>query len=459
LEIDSTMSSATPRSPGDVLAGRFKILRMLGEGGMGAVYEVEHLLTKHQRALKLLHPELTLSPSIVARFLREASAAGRIGNPHVVETFDAGRLDSGDPYIVMEFLKGRTLAELITETGPLELERTCQVMMQACDGIGAAHQAGIIHRDVKPENMFLLAGDAVFVKILDFGISKFDPELTGAPGITQDGATMGTPFYMSPEQVLGTPLDAQADVYALGVVLYECLTAQKPYLAETLPHLAVMICEGQFAPPSTRRSELPAGWDEIVARAMAKDKAARYASVAELKQAIEQQRGARLSDEAAARARAKLLAGPVSGTTQVLLAPAVAVTADAFARTQPAAASAARRHRGVWLAGITALALLSGWLLQRLGSNTVSDTEPVSQAAASATPGLASARAVPVTPQPASTAAATPSLDVSAKRPVPSESVPANKGALSRAPAPATSRKAAPGSVSRQLGLSEDNPF
>ena len=150
-------------APGQVLAGKLRIVRLLGAGGMGAVFEVEHELTRHRRALKLLHPQMAGIPSVVERFLREASAAGRIGNRHIVETFDAGRLDTGEPYIVMELLTGRTLADVLEQRGPLSIDAACEIVIQACDAVSAAHAAGIVHRDLKPENLFLCGPDASFV--------------------------------------------------------------------------------------------------------------------------------------------------------------------------------------------------------------------------------------------------------------------------------------------------------
>lgn len=273
------MSEAADGFPaGAVLAGKLRVVRRIGSGGMGEVYEVEHTLTHHRRALKLLHGEMGIDPAVVERFLREASAAGRIGNPHIVETFDAGYLESGEPYIVMELLSGKTLAALLQERGALSLDRACAILEQVADGVAAAHAAGIVHRDLKPENIFLTGSEHTFVKLLDFGISKFDPGTTGVPDLTLEGAPIGTPYYMAPEQVRGDrSVDARADVYALGVVFYECLTGRKPFVAETLPHLAVLIHEGKYDPPTAVRQGLPAAVDGIVARAMASDPAERYA--------------------------------------------------------------------------------------------------------------------------------------------------------------------------------------
>lgn len=262
---------------------------MIGSGGMGAVYEVEHELTKHRRALKLLHAGMASMPGVVARFLREASAAGRIGSRHIVETFDAGQLDTGEPYIVMEMLKGRPLDALIEKMGKLDYAQAVEILKQACDGVQAAHDAGIVHRDLKPENLFLVESNRIFVKILDFGISKFDPSRTEGMNLTQEGTALGTPFYMSPEQVRGEAnLDPRTDVYALGVVLYECLTGKKPFEAETLPHLAVKIHEGKYAMLKTIRPDAPVGLESVIARAMSVDREHRYPTARALRQSLEE---------------------------------------------------------------------------------------------------------------------------------------------------------------------------
>ncbi|HEY4107032.1 MAG TPA: protein kinase [Polyangiaceae bacterium] len=282
--------SESALAPGTVLAGKFRVLSLLGEGGMGAVYQIEHEITKHRRALKLLHNSMAQLPSVVERFLREASAAGRVGNPHIVETFDAGRLDTGEPYLVMEMLRGEPLSSRIAR-GPLPAADVIDLVGQACGGVQAAHDAGIVHRDLKPDNLFITeAPDGrPFIKILDFGISKFDSAKTGGFQLTQEGAALGTPYYMPPEQIRGeVSLDARADVYALGVILYECLAGIRPFEAETLPHLAILIHTGDAKPLSQVRADLPAGLAEVVHAAMTADRTKRIQTASELRAALEQ---------------------------------------------------------------------------------------------------------------------------------------------------------------------------
>ena len=275
-------------APGTVVAGKLRVVRLLGTGGMGAVYEVEHELTKHRRALKVLHRRVLQAPTVVERFLREASAAARIGNAHIAETFDAGSLATGEPYLLMEMLSGETLDERLNRLGAIDPGELSALIGQACEGVEAAHQAGIVHRDLKPENLFITTRDGVpFVKVLDFGISKFDAERTGALEVTAEGAIMGTPYYMPPEQVRGTAtVDARADVYALGVILYECASGVRPYDAPSLEQLAVLIHIGNAMPLHERAPGLPSAFCDVVHHAMAVERDDRFPTARALADAL-----------------------------------------------------------------------------------------------------------------------------------------------------------------------------
>lgn len=273
---------------GRTLGKKFMVRRLIGEGGMGAVYEVEHVVTKRRGALKLLHKSFASSGDIAERFLLEASAAGRIGNPHIVETFDAGELPDGEPYIFMELLSGRPLRELLLEQGRIPFGEARELVIQVANGLAAAHQAGIVHRDIKPDNLFLCAGSTPFVKILDFGISKFT-EQHNVKRLTEQGATLGTPHYMSPEQVVSKrDIDGRVDVYALGVVLYECLSGRVPFDAESLPALSIKIFEGEYTPVSELVPNAPHGLDSLLKRALAREPSRRFGSVLALRDALEE---------------------------------------------------------------------------------------------------------------------------------------------------------------------------
>lgn len=320
-------------APGQLLDQRFLVRGLLGSGGMGAVYEVEHAVTKAAGALKVLHPRYARSPDVVARFALEASAATRIGDPHIVQAFDAGKLEDGAPYIFMELLRGRSLASLIDQHGRLPFDEARELVLQAASGLAAAHAAGIVHRDVKPENLFLLSGQSPFVKILDFGVSRFvSPD--AASRLTSEGTPLGTPYYMSPEQVVGErDVDQRADVYALGVVLYECLCGELPFRAETLPALAARIVEGRYTPLAQLMDGLPDGIDAVVQKALCVDLPARYRDMGEF---------------------AAALANIGSG---VAFAPTIASEPVEGPRASPSPSADAKRSRARWL---LPLALVSG---------------------------------------------------------------------------------------------------
>jgi eukaryotic-like serine/threonine-protein kinase len=271
--------------PGTLLLEKFKVLRLLGEGGLGAVYEVEHVFTKHRRAMKVLHARHRSNTDVVERFLREASAAGRIGNSHIVETFDAGLFADGSPYLIMEFLRGESLADYLRYQGRLSIAEMVNIIEQCCQGLAAAHSAHIIHRDLKPDNLFIeKRGDTQFVKILDFGVSKFSSQIADIKTMTQDGNAIGTPVYMAPEQMRGTKdLDARADIYSMGLVAYECLAGGVPFDAQSFAELASQVLGGKGTPLESYRPDLPAALLSVIKNATAIDANQRPASMNEFR--------------------------------------------------------------------------------------------------------------------------------------------------------------------------------
>jgi serine/threonine protein kinase len=272
---------------GTTLGGKYLVRRLIGAGGMGAVYEVEHVFTKRIGALKLLRENFALVPSAAERFIREASAAGRIGNPHIVETMDAGTLERGAPYMFMEMLDGFPVSKLIETRSRLEIAEALDIVIQAAEALAAAHAAGIVHRDVKPDNLIVCRAQSPFVKVIDFGISKFAHRLTREHHLTQEGAPLGTPLYMSPEQTIGhKDIDGRTDVYSLAVVLYECVTGRVPFDAETLPALCMQIHQGKFTAASALRSDVPPELDAVISRAMAVDRDQRTPTMAALLQEL-----------------------------------------------------------------------------------------------------------------------------------------------------------------------------
>jgi serine/threonine-protein kinase len=221
---------------GTVLAGRYRIERLLGSGGMGSVYRAEHVLMRKACAVKVLHREMTQVKEVVARFEREAVAAARIEHPNVATATDFGQLENGSFYLVLEFIEGKSLSHLIAEHGALPEERALLITRQIADALSAAHAAGIVHRDLKPDNVMLVTkdGSSDFVKVLDFGIAKVTIEEPGPDqqALTRLNTVMGTPEYMSPEQARGEPVDHRADLYTTGVILYEMLTGTSPFRHE-----------------------------------------------------------------------------------------------------------------------------------------------------------------------------------------------------------------------------------
>ncbi len=266
---------------GSVLLGKLRVVRVLGAGGMGVVYEVEHLVTGHRRALKVLRRERSDDPKAVARLMREASIAGKVQSHRLVDTYDVGRLEDGATYLLMELLEGRTLADRLEAEGPLSPAETVRLGVQIAEGLGAAHAAGVLHRDLTPRNVFLVReGGEEQVRLVDFGLSKMIAGQTDRFGhLTGTGAFVGTPYYVSPEQAGGDPVDARADQYSLAVILYECLAGKRPYEGHSLLEVLGRIASGEHAPLTSVRPEVGAGVSRAISRALSRDPAARYPDV------------------------------------------------------------------------------------------------------------------------------------------------------------------------------------
>ncbi len=272
--------------PGTEL-GKYKIIKLLGSGGMGAVYEAVHTGIGKPVALKTLTGAQVDDERAQQRFLREAAAASRLNHPHVVDVTDFGT-DSGASYLVMELLRGEDLAALLEKEKRLPLDRVADIMLAVCAGVFAAHEVGVIHRDLKPQNIFLARtplGEVV-PKVLDFGISKIVDDQIAASNLTGTGTVIGTTHYLSPEQVTARPLDPRSDQYTLGVILYECASGRRPHDGETLYLVMHSITQGKFTPLRDIVPELPTAFEAAVVRAMSPKIEDRFASVHALGRAL-----------------------------------------------------------------------------------------------------------------------------------------------------------------------------
>ncbi|HTA90660.1 MAG TPA: serine/threonine-protein kinase [Polyangiaceae bacterium] len=280
-----------PVSPGEVLAGKYRVQRVLGVGGMGVVVAADDLLLERRVAIKFLLSDALQNPEVVARFAREARSAVRIESEHVARVIDVGSLPSGSPYIVMEYLEGSDLAHHVAR-GALPVPEAIDYLLQACEAIAEAHALGIVHRDLKPANLFLTrrADGAAFVKVLDFGISKAASGATGSQpdmALTKTSTVMGSPMYMAPEQMRSTrAVDARADIWALGVILYELVSGKVPFEATTMPELCAMVLTEAPPPLGERCPWVPAAVVSAIDRCMQKDPAQRFGNVSELANAL-----------------------------------------------------------------------------------------------------------------------------------------------------------------------------
>ncbi|MCC7542906.1 MAG: protein kinase [Deltaproteobacteria bacterium] len=455
---------------GDVVAGRYRVIRPLGTGGMGTVLEVENERFGGRFALKTLRADRASDPEAIERFRREARAAGSIGHPHIVGVCDVGELADGTPFLVLELLRGRSLARELVRLGKLPGARAAEIARQLCEALGAAHALGIVHRDLKPDNVFLLArrgGD--FVKLLDFGVSKIlhaDPG-DGAAGLTETGTALGTPAYMSPEQITASrAVDPRSDLFSLGVLLYQCLTGRLPFEGTNLGALAVSMMTTTPPHPSVVEPSVPVELGDCVMRALSRAPEDRFSTADAFERELSAiaPRGGAIAeaaagdwDEADAEASSDVADTMEVGTTvahstpsaRALVGPTTVHDPNADPRARPI--GPAPRHGAI--VGILGVMALASVALLVGGALSARPTEPPTMAPTPRRPGAArdvhAARTRdPIDVEPvSSTAAITPATTTAAIVVAPAPSPPGVGAARGRALRP-PSRPAAALTVS-----------
>ena len=282
----STLENA-PVHEGEILDGKYRVDRVVGVGGMGVVVAATHVQLQTQVAIKFLLPEVLSSQHIVERFVREARAAVRIQSEHVARVSDVGTLDNGAPYMVMEYLEGQDLADVLAKSGPLSVAQAVSYLLQACEAIAEAHALGIVHRDLKPANLFLARRTRrePIIKVLDFGISKMAD--ADSLGLTKTSALMGSPYYMSPEQMKSArDAEPRSDIWALGITLYELLAGVPPFQGETVTEVVVLVTQGHVPPIRESRPDVPVGIADVIERCLQRDPRQRFSDIAEFAKAL-----------------------------------------------------------------------------------------------------------------------------------------------------------------------------
>jgi eukaryotic-like serine/threonine-protein kinase len=437
---------------GDLVAGKYRVEGVIGVGGMGVVVAARHEQLEQRVAIKLVRDQVALNPEAVQRFLREARAAAKLKSEHAARVLDVGTLESGAPYMVMEFLEGGDLAQLLERQGPLPVDLAADWMAQACEALAEAHAAGIVHRDLKPQNLFLArtVGGSATVKVLDFGVSKSAEALTSGPAaLTRTRSMLGSPLYMAPEQMRSSrDVDARADVWALGVVLFELLTRRLPFEAETLPELCLKVVSEPPLSLSAFRPDVPVALVRVVERCLEKDRDKRFANAAELAVAlapvvpsgarslVERTRSiaASLSGRERYVAEGAAELGPLGQARQGSQTPARTSTPSAWG-SKGAMKAVNKSSMGLWLGagGLAVVGAVGAVLLSRgAGGGSSSEAEG------------ASARAMAVPSAPVQEATAANSAELVSLPPLPSHVSPPETSASAAAAPPSASSHVQP---------------
>ena len=284
------VANSDPPVPQGVVAGKYRLTRLLGRGGMGAVWEGTHTSLGARVAVKFIDAEYAGSPEARSRFENEARAAARLRSRHVVEVYDHGVSDDGRPFIVMEFLQGEPLDKRLDRLGRLPAKETAQIVVQICRALAKAHAANIVHRDLKPENVFLVWDDEErtdVVKVVDFGIAKFNDASMNSSSATRTGSLLGTPHYMSPEQARGLrSVDSRSDLWSVAVIAYRCIVGVLPFEGEAVGDLLVKLCTAQVPVPSQITPDVPPSFDAWLAKALTRDPAQRFQTAAQLSESL-----------------------------------------------------------------------------------------------------------------------------------------------------------------------------
>ena len=414
---------------GELIAGKYRVERVLGVGGMGVVVAVTHLQLGEVYALKFLRGAAASDTGNVERFLREARAAVRIKSEHIVRVSDVGQLPNGSPFIAMEYLNGRDLAQVLQDNGPLPAHDAVSYVVQACAGIDEAHANGIVHRDLKPSNLFLTtrSDGSPLIKVLDFGISKVSLD-GGSSSLTETHEVFGSPAYMPPEQIRSAKrADVRSDVWALGIILHELLTGALPFEGETAAALLAAISVDQPRSARASRPDLSEGLDAIIRRCLEKSPEARFASVAELAAALTPFANADSATLAARIVRRASMMPPANTAPAAVASPsspAAFATTERRLSTQPA--GRVRMLGGVAALAVTVVGLLGGSAIyMRRGTERQANELQLPDSTSPASPALSTEAPSAVT-----TAASTP--------PGPSTEVPPALASATAALAPTT---------------------
>jgi eukaryotic-like serine/threonine-protein kinase len=352
--------SRSPVQIGDLVAGKYRIDRVLGAGGMGVVVAAVHEQLDQRVALKFLLPEVSAHTEIVQRFVREARASVRIHSEHVARVLDVGTLVSGVPFMVMEYLEGQDLAQTLLARGPLPVDESVGFLLEACEAVAEAHSLGMVHRDLKPANLFLARRPSgkPTIKVLDFGISKI-PVTERDQIVTRTSTVMGSPGYMSPEQMMSSDkVDVRSDIWSLGVVLYELLGQRLPFQGNTMPELIASILQKTHQPLAQVRGDVPIGLANVIDTCLQKEPAGRYANIAELARALAPF-GPSRSELSVERVEAVLGVRPISVQPPPLVGPVGASSAPmASATFSPTTSKAAGPPSRLLVPGLALLAFV-----------------------------------------------------------------------------------------------------